>query len=222
VADRRPDVLHKRRRRVYFLVLSLALVAAFLAVNRIRVLTAVGGLLIVGDVLHPVDVIVVAVDAGGAGVLEAADLVQAGVAPRVAVFADPPSADDREFLRRGIPYEDAAARSVRQLTALGVRQIERIPRAVSGTQAEGDVLPGWCAERGIRSAVFVTMPDHSRRTRRVLLRATEGRPLELVIHPTRYSGFDHSRWWHSRSNTRIVVVELQKLLLDFVRHPFSG
>jgi hypothetical protein len=82
------------------------------------------------------DVIVIAVDADGAGVLEAADLVHSGIATRVAVFADPPDPIDREFIRRGIPYKDAAARSARQLQLLGVTAIEQIPR-VSGTEAEG-------------------------------------------------------------------------------------
>jgi hypothetical protein len=59
-----------------------------------------------------VDTIVVAVDADGAGILEAADLVHQGIASRVAVFADPPDATDREFLRRGVRYHDEAAFSV--------------------------------------------------------------------------------------------------------------
>jgi hypothetical protein len=222
VAGRRSSVRFSHPRRAYLLVLIIALFVAALAANRVRVLTALGSLLVVSDGLHAADVIVIAVDAGGAGVLEAADLVQAGVAPRVAVFADPPSADYREFLRRGIPYEDAAARSLRQLTALGVKHVERIPQAVSGTRSEGEVLPAWCVERGFRSAVFVTMPDHARRTRRVLHRAAQGRSLTLMIHPTRYSGFDPHRWWRARDTTRIAVVELQKLILDVVRHPFSG
>jgi hypothetical protein len=52
-------------------------------------------------------------------VLEAADLVHSGIATRVAVFSDPPDAVDREFIRRGAPYEDVGARSLRQLRSLG-------------------------------------------------------------------------------------------------------
>jgi hypothetical protein len=166
------------------------------------------------------DIIVVTSDADGAGVLEAADLVQAGVAPRVAVFADPPDPIvDREFLRRGVPYEDLGARSVRQLEALGVRRIEQIPRAVAGTEDEGRVLPPWCDEHRFRSVIVVSTSDHSRRLRRVLGRSMRGHPTRVSVRPARYSQFDPGGWWHTRGGTRIAVVELEKLLLDVVRHP---
>ena len=32
------------------------------------------------------------------------------IATRVAVFTDPPSGEDHEFIRRGLPYEDASAK----------------------------------------------------------------------------------------------------------------
>src|SRR5262245_57894923 len=62
------------------------------------------------------------------GALEAADLVQSGIATRVAVFADPPSGEDHEFIRRGLPYEDAAARQIDQLKWLGVTDVVPVPR----------------------------------------------------------------------------------------------
>ena len=77
---------------------------------RVPILRAAGWALVVNEPIEPADIIVVATDAGSAGVLEAADLVHSGVAMRVAVFADPPDVIDREFIRRGIAYEDRAAR----------------------------------------------------------------------------------------------------------------
>jgi hypothetical protein len=73
--------------------------------SRAYVLRLIGRLIFVQQPL-PVsaDVIVVAIDVDGAGTLEAADLVHRRLASRVAVFNDPPSAVDREFLRRGLPY----------------------------------------------------------------------------------------------------------------------
>jgi len=166
------------------------------------------------------DIIVVAVDADGAGTLEAADLVHNGVSTRVAVFADPPSAVDREFLRRGIPYEDAAAVSTRQLRALGVDNIEQIARNVSGSEEEGDVLPAWCDRHQYRSVVVVTTPDHSRRLGRILRRAMEGHKTSVTIQPAHWA-FDPDRWWQTRNGTRTEIFEMEKLLLDLVRHPFS-
>src|SRR5262249_21654185 len=118
-----------------FVVVAGALIVGIPA-PRLLMLRAVGWALVVEEPVGPADVIRVSVDTGAAGVLEAADLVHGGIAARVAVFADPPDAVDREFLRRGVPYEDAAARAVRQLGSLGVAVTEQIPR-VLGTEAEG-------------------------------------------------------------------------------------
>jgi hypothetical protein len=193
--------------------------AAIPAANR-PLLRAAGHVLVAQDPLTPSDVIVVTADAGSAGVLEAADLVQAGMAPRVAVFEDPPGPVDEEFLRRGIPYEDAAARSVRQLRALGVSAIEVIPRAVAGSEDEGRVLPAWCDERGWRSVLVISSADHTRRVRRVMRRAMAGHPARVSVRATRYSEFDPDAWWHGRDGVRVQLIETQKLLLDVARHPW--
>src|SRR3954465_10840215 len=119
------------RRKVRSWILCLALlgcVAVFLLpATRAGVLRGLGWWLVVNEAPpKSVDVIVLALDADGAGTLYAADLVRQGVSNRVAVFDDPPNSVDREFLRRGVPYEDRAAISTRQLTKLGVQNIEQI------------------------------------------------------------------------------------------------
>src|SRR5262245_8923501 len=84
----------------------LALVAiAFVAVPSLSdpVLRAAGWALVVNEPIAPADFIVISPDSDGAGVLEAAELVRSGVAKRVAVFPDPPSGEDHEFIRRGLP-----------------------------------------------------------------------------------------------------------------------
>jgi hypothetical protein len=196
----------------------LAAVVVSIPAVRQGILRTAGWALVVDDPLAPVEVIVVAADADGAGVLEAVDLVQAGIARRVAVFGDPPGAVDREFLRRGVAYEDAAAIARRQLIALGVSAVEEVGRA-SGTDAEARVLPEWCERHGIRSLVFVAARDHSRRVRRVVRRSMKGGATTVIVRPARYSSFDPDRWWQTRDGTRTGIIELQKLLLDLVRHP---
>jgi len=112
------------------MLLLVALVsAASLCVALIRrsILRAVGWALVVNDHIETADIIVVALDANGAGALEAADLVHSGVATRVAIFTSPPDPVGNEFIRRGIAYEDETARSLRQLRSLGVETIDRIP-----------------------------------------------------------------------------------------------
>jgi hypothetical protein len=166
------------------------------------------------------DIIVLSVDAGPAGALEAADLVQSGISKRVAVFTDPPSAEDREFIRRGLPYEDEGARQIHRLGLLGITDVVQIAR-VNGTEDEGQMLPAWCDEHQLRSIVFVATKDHSRRLRRVLDRAMKGHATRVTVHAARYSGFDPDRWWKTRLGVRIEIVELEKLLLDIALHPLS-
>jgi len=205
------------------MVLVVVLGAASIGLSDIRrpILRAAGWALVVNERVEPADVIVVASNADGAGVLEAVDLVHSGVATRVAVFANVPDTVDREFIRRGVPYEDAAARSVRQLRALGVDTIDQIPRNEAGTEDIGRVLPDWCDQHGFRSVVVVSTSDHSRRLRRVLHRSMKGHQTRVTVRSARYLEFDPDRWWESHGGIRTGVEELEKLLLDVVRHPIS-
>jgi microcompartment protein CcmK/EutM len=207
--------------RVLVVVVLSGVVLAGVPALREPILRAAGWALVVDESIERADIIVIAADSDGAGVLEAADLVRSGTATRVAVFADPPDAVDREFIRRGVPYEDRAARSTRQLRALGVKDVEQIPRPSAGTEAEAVVLPAWCRQHQIRSVVIVSTRDHSRRMRRVLARAMKGQPTTATVRPSRYSAFDPDRWWETRDGIRTELIELQKLVLDVMRHPTS-
>jgi hypothetical protein len=215
-----------RWRRIALVALSATAVvlAIALGVRSIRepVLRNVGAALVVADPVAPVDVIVVSADTSGAGALEAADLVSAGIATRVAVFSDPPTGEDLEFVRRGLPYDNRAARQTRQLGWLGVSDVVRIPQAYPGTHGEADVLPRWAQETGVSSIVYVVNPDHSRRARRVLGRSMSGRPTTVIVRPSRYSEFDPQQWWRTRRDVRTVIIEYQKLGLDLLLHPFPG
>ncbi len=202
-------------------ILATLLLAAFVIIfNREPLLRSAGWALVVSEPISPVDIIVVSLDSGGAGALEAADLVQSGIARRVAVFMDPPSGEDHEFIRRGLPYEDAGARQVRQLRSLGVTDIVQIAK-IDGTESQGHALAAWCSENEFGSIAFVATTDHSRRVQRVLGRAFEGYRTRIVIQPARHSSFDPDRWWESRGGIRIAIIESQKLLLDIVSHPGS-
>jgi hypothetical protein len=206
---------------LYLGVLTLAVFAiVVLRPLRESVLRAAGWALVTNEPIVAADVIVVSLDSGGAGALEAADLVQSGISRRVAVFKDPPSGEDYEFIRRGLPYEDAGARQIRQLRSLGVTDILEISR-VDGTTAEGQALPPWCDENNLQSIMVIAAKDHSRRLRRVLDRMMKGHQTHVMVRPERYSSFDPDRWWESRGGVRTEIVELQKLLLDVLFHPTS-
>lgn len=213
-----------RRRLCAGIVLVIVLLGvASVAIPAIRrpILRAAGWALVVNDRVGPADVIVVAVAADGAGALEAADLVHNGVAMRVAVFSEPPDTVEREFIRRGISYENLAARSVQHLRALGVDTVDLIPTYVAGSEDQGPVLADWCDQHGFRSVVVVSTSEHSRRLRRVLHRSMKGHQTRVTVRSARYSVFDPDQWWRSHVGIRTEVPELEKLLRDVLRHPIS-
>jgi hypothetical protein len=205
-------------RRVPFLA-ALAAIAITSILFSGSILRAAGWALVVNEAVAPADFIVVSLDSGDAGALEAADLVQSGVARRVAVFTDPPSVAGHEFMRRGLPYEDASARQIRQLGWLGVKDIISIPQAEGGTEDEVAMLPSWCDEHQVQSLVFVTASDHSRRSRWVLDRVMRARKTRVTVAVARYSSFDPEHWWHTRQGIRTEIIEFQKLALERIRHP---
>lgn len=213
------------RIKLWIVVTVVVLVSAgtLIAVpaSRYSLLRTLGNALVHNDPLGPAEVIVISTDSDGAGVLEAADLFHQGIAPRVALFADPPDVIDREFVRRGVPYFNAARVELQQLKSLGITNAEIIPRTVTGTEDEGRILPDWCAERQLRRIVFVATRDHSKRTRRVLDRAMRGRQTTVMIRAARFSDFDPDAWWKTRGGVRTEIQELEKLLLDILRHPLS-
>jgi hypothetical protein len=218
-----PSVLSRRPRWTPPILVVVALVAfAIVAVGFLRepILRATGWALVVNEPVASADVIVLSLDSGSAGALEAADLVQSGISKRVAVFKELPSAEENEFIRRGVPYEDAGINQIRQLKSLGVTDVVQIS-GIDGTEGGGRVLQLWCDEHRFQSIVFVATKDHSRRSRRVLDRAMKGQPTRVTVQPARYSSFDPDRWWETRDGVRTEIVELQKLLLDVVRHPMS-
>jgi hypothetical protein len=219
---------HLSRFRIgrWYWFISAALLLSILAVwvpeSRRYILRSAGRLIVVDQPsVKSADIIVVAIDADAAGTLEAADLVHRGVSNRVAVFDDPPSSVDREFLRRGLPYEDRAATSTRQLRSLGVQNVGQIPRSTSGTEQEGEILPSWCETYRYHSVVLVTSSDHSRRLSRILRRSLRTHQISITIQNSTYSEFNLDTWWKSRAGVRAGIIELEKLLVDVVRHPFS-
>ena len=218
-----PSMSSGRPRWAAILVVAALVAAAIVAVPSVRepILRAAGWALVVNEPIVPSDVIVVSLDSGGAGALEAADLVKRGIATRVAAFTDPPSGEDYEFIRRGLPYEDAGARQIRQLRWLGVTDVVQIPGTDVGTEGEGQVLPHWCDQHQFRSIVVVAARDHSRRLQRVLDRVMKGHPTRVAVQPARYSNFDPDRWWETRDGIRTEIVEFQKLALEAVLHPVS-
>lgn len=187
--------------------------------SRQALLSGAGWMLVAEDPPRKADIIIVSTDSLAAGILEASALVDAGYASRVAIFERPPSPLEDELKRRGLPHVDLQASSLELLHALGITDIEMVP-AVVGTNDEGEVLQKWCLGKGIHSVLFVSVADHSRRTRRVLGRTLARQGIAVTVRWARFSQFDPDHWWLSRNGQRVEVMESEKLLMDVLRHPF--
>lgn len=207
-------------RALLAIVVLVAVVAGVPALQR-SMLRGVGWTLVVDDPVEPADVIVVPRWAGSAAAINAADLVHGGIANRVAVLREPSKPADQELTRRGVPHVDENAPTVHLLGTLGIADVEMIPDAATGTEAEGQVLASWSGKGRFRSVLVLSSPDHSRRVRRVLRRAFRGHPTKLMIRSARYSPFDPDNWWTTREGLRTLITEIQKLLLDVARHRIS-
>jgi hypothetical protein len=160
---------------------------------RHSLLRTAGWTLVAQDAPSKADIIVVSSDSSSAGMLEAADLVKAGFASRVAIFDRRDTVLQQELARRG---------------------------AVVGTVDEGRVLQQWCAANSVHSLLFISVTDHSRRTRRVLDRALGRQGVRVMVRYARWSQFDPDAWWQSRYGQRTQIMESEKLLVDILRHPF--
>jgi hypothetical protein len=221
----RSSVGHKRRRSGLLVLLPVALILVITIAAtpsvRIACLQSIGRILVADDRLERADVIAISVDADGAGVLEAADLVRAGYSESIAVFSDPPDAVDSEFQRRGVPWHDEAAFSLAQLHALGINNVARIPRTVTGTEQTASALAEWSKNTSPGVIIFVATTDHSRRTRRLLRRTMQNTGTRIIVHGSRYSDFQPDTWWKQRGTVRIAIAEMQKLAFDYIRHPIS-
>ena len=219
------DVISWTRRAVcIWLVFALASIACLIIMPEARhaMLGAAGCLLVADDRVEHADVIVIAIDSDGAGALETADLVHSGVASQVAVFVDSSDATvENEFARRGVADEGSTSQLIRQLKALGIDTVERVPGYVAGTEDEGPVLAKWCDQRKFHSALVVSTADHSRRLRRMLHRSMKGHPTAVSVRSARHSAFKPEHWWESHGGIRTEIEETEKLLLDFFRHPIS-
>jgi len=188
---------------------------------RESMLRAAGRVLVVDEPVGPADVIVVPAWAGAAGAIDASDLIQRGIANRVALLPEAPEPAEQELARRGVSFGDQNAALVQLLRSLKVANVEVIPDPAAGTEAEGQVLLAWCEQHQFRSILVVSSPDHSRRVGRVIRRSMRSHPTKVMIRSARYSSFDPESWWTTRDGRRTEIVELEKLLLDVVRHPIS-
>jgi hypothetical protein len=183
-------------------------------------LRSAGHLLAAADEPGPADLIAMDVESGAAGVLSLGDLHRSQPDATVAVLVPDGTRLDRELQRRGIVLPNL---TLELLAQLGIPRdgVLRIPAGEGGTTETTAALGQWGRHHPGKRVLIVVGPSHGRRYRRALQRAWPGdaEPAPRVV-TTPYAMFRPEDWWQSRTTLREGLVELQKLALDYARHPW--
>ena len=214
-----------RYRRLGAILTALWVCVLVIGVRQIRdfVLRSAGSLLVSEDNLRSTQAVALLTGIGSTGLFEVIDLVHEGRAAHVAVMEPDEAPEIREFERRGLPFETQAAWAIGLLEKSGIprTRVAVIAAGEGGTTAEVLALRRWCLEQQVSSVIVVASRHHSARVRRALWRTfREGRPY-AVVRIARHDSFDPAEWWKHWGSLRTGIIELQKLMLDYVRHPLT-
>jgi uncharacterized SAM-binding protein YcdF (DUF218 family) len=209
-------------------LLATIAAAALAYATRQRVLTALGSFLIVRDATHPADAIVVLSGSVPDRMLEAVDLYQARLAPRIILTREPVLPGLTVLRERGgnVPEHHEENLMVAQQLGVPAAAIALIPTPISSTIAEATLVVDYLHTQGLKSILLVTSKAHARRAA-MTFRHVAGDSVQIAVCPSPYDPFTAETWWHERGVARRVVTEYAKLL-NFVfidrwrRWPVSG
>ncbi len=190
---------------------------------RLAPLRLVGAMLVHDDVVHAPDTIALPTSGDPAALLASVDLAFLFPSAHVVYFDPDPPALAREFERRGASYPSFSKMIPGLLIQLGVAE-NRITRLVpdeGGTQGEMVSLGVWARSRGVRSVMVVTNWHHSARVQRTLRRSVQGSGMITAVHLPAGDRGSADSWWVTRDGRRLALIELQKLLVDYLTHPLN-
>ena len=210
----------RRAWRILALVALVGVGAAAIGPVRRAALRGLGHMLVASDDVRPADLLVMDVESGRAGILTVGDLRRSQPTATVGVLMRKATSIDAELARRGIVLPDL---TLSMLAQLGIPPEAIVKMAVGddGTTETAAALSEWGRQNPGKRALVVVGPSHGRRYRRVLRRVwPAGNPAPIVV-TTAYGLFRADDWWTSRTTAREGLVELEKLLLDYVQHPWN-
>lgn len=203
--------------------IGAVVVAVAAAVTPVRhaLLRSAGRLLIGAGSVEPAQpptMICMDVESGEAGAIELSDRYRLRPAA-VGLLVRGTTEVDRELKRRGVLVPDVL---VEMLAQLGVPRsaVTKIPAGEGGTTETAAALAGWARAHPASQVVVVVGPSHGRRYRRALVRVWPAHQPAPVVVTTPHALFRADTWWQSRATLREGLVELEKLALDYARHPW--
>jgi len=200
-------------------VLVAAVAAAAIPSVRRGVLQRVGRHLTASDQPAAADFIAMDVESSFAGALKIADLHREQPRAVLGLLVPRETALDEALRSRRIKLAPDVMMDVLEQLGIPRYAIAQIPSGEGGTTEVAAALAGWSRANPSSRVLVVVGPSHGRRFRRALLRAwPDGHPAPRVVI-TQYALFRGDDWWVSRTTLREGLVEIEKLLLDYVAHP---
>jgi uncharacterized SAM-binding protein YcdF (DUF218 family) len=112
------------------------------------------------------------------------------------------------------------ARGVLLQLGIPASLIVDLPVDEGGTTETTAALAEWARNHPGRRVLVVVGPSHGRRYRRALRRLWPDQQVGPLVVTSPHAVFRADDWWQSRTTAREGLVELQKLALDFVQHPW--
>jgi hypothetical protein len=192
---------------------------AALSYYRVPVLTALGKYLILEHPLKRADLIVCTPGPPMEQGLTAAELYQRGLAPRIFIPQEPPPAGLDILKEEGGRYPDASELFMETLKGLNVPESACTVgnRAVDGVWEEAEELRKYIVGKEISSMIIVTSAPRARQTYLAFKNILDGKEVEIMMSPSRYSGFKADSWWKRDRYISDAIMEYQKLAYYGIR-----
>lgn len=165
------------------------------------------------DPLQRADAIVVLAGSRVDRWLEAVDLFKEGWAPKVVLSPGPVSALEVKLRGEGLklPREGDLARDAVLSLGVPADAVSVMPGGVDNTAAEAAALRRLLPP-GSHRVIVVTSTYHLRRAGYAFRREFAGSGTVIVMHGSRHSEAQPTRWWSRRDDIRYLMNEMPKFL----------
>jgi uncharacterized SAM-binding protein YcdF (DUF218 family) len=203
----------KRILKALLLTGCLLLLIGFLAfIFRTQLLTGLASFLIVNDdIQQPADIIYMLNGEVNTRPFHAANLFQAGLAPRIVISRaeDGPAAEIDVF-----PNDTDAAVEILQTLEVPSDKISvlLIEGGVTSTRDEAVVLRHYIEEHGVERVILVTSAFHTRRTRWIFDKVLADSDAIIEISAAPQWKFDETNWWREERGLIMFTNEYLKLV----------
>lgn len=177
-----------------------------------------GSWLVKADPPQKSDAIMVLMGSVPDRVLQAADLYQQGIAPRI-IIIEPEHGSWEKVIARGIHPTFGAEQFKEVAVWLGIPDscITVLPGEAESTKQEAQIISAWLKQHSsVDTLTLVSSNNHTLRSGMIFRKKFKKDEVktEVILSPSPYSKHnDLSKWWRDREKIEIVVFEWIKIVV---------